>query len=539
MRLNADILYNELAERFDVGSRGSFKKELTLKRPVFYHSGDGVLLPDQIYICRAEELTELPDAGEGSLLVCISDDPPAGFLNGKYACILVREQADLLELYDAIHQIFNRFDQWEEQLTHILNTTADLNELIRVSDLVIGNPIQLIDSQFRFLAYSDVIDEQEDLAMYRPDANGYFQSDYVASCISDQSMYPSVREPIFVEEAGVTHVSYNLFERHDYIGNISIAYVLRPYRPGDEAVGQYLADVMQKAIVGHDFILSGRTHIVKSAFRDALDGEKIDFARRNYLAHMQTGGEGYVCLRVLLSDQTQKSVPAAYICNHFETSIPRSIAFQYESSVVVCIRVRRPFTEQEGLYEDICQILEQMQLKGGISDVFTEPGQILAYYRQATIALQLGGSDNPSALLYSFHKYALQYLISHSYGEFSSDMMLTDGLRRLMEHDHESQGKASYIETLRAYLNNNMNITRAAQELYLHKSSLLARLTKIRELLQCDLEDPDQRLRIQILLKHMEMEALYAHAGSGPKLNSYDSDSGERVKLREGERIDA
>ena len=58
MRLNADILYNELAERFDVGSRGSFKKELTLKRPVFYHSGDGALLSDQIYICRAEELTD-------------------------------------------------------------------------------------------------------------------------------------------------------------------------------------------------------------------------------------------------------------------------------------------------------------------------------------------------------------------------------------------------------------------------------------------------------------------------------------------------
>lgn len=55
------------------------------------------------------------------------------------------------------------------------------------------------------------------------------------------------------------------------------------------------------------------------------------------------------------------------------------------------------------------------------------------------------------------------------------------------------------------YLNNNMNITKTANDLYVHRSTLLERIARIKRELESDLQDSDERLRIQLLLKAMKI----------------------------------
>ena len=78
-------------------------------------------------------------------------------------------------------------------------------------------------------------------------------------------------------------------------------------------------------------------------------------------------------------------------------------------------------------------------------------------------------------------------------------MYYPDGLRRLIEHDKDSS--ISYVDTLRTYLNNHMAVTKTARDLFIHRSTLLERLVRIRDILKEDLTDPDIRLQIQILLR--------------------------------------
>lgn len=79
------------------------------------------------------------------------------------------------------------------------------------------------------------------------------------------------------------------------------------------------------------------------------------------------------------------------------------------------------------------------------------------------------------------------------------EMYYTEGMRRLKQHDEKSP--VSYIETLRTYLDCNMSVTKTTAKLYVNRSTLIERLTRIKRELNCDLEDPEERLRIQILLK--------------------------------------
>ena len=91
-------------------------------------------------------------------------------------------------------------------------------------------------------------------------------------------------------------------------------------------------------------------------------------------------------------------------------------------------------------------------------------------------------------------------------GNIPARFFYTDGLNRLLRHDISSQ--VSYIDTLKAYLDCNMSISETARKLHLHRSSLIDRLNRIDQILGCDLNNPDERLKLQIVLHGMTAETL-------------------------------
>ena len=57
-----------------------------------------------------------------------------------------------------------------------------------------------------------------------------------------------------------------------------------------------------------------------------------------------------------------------------------------------------------------------------------------------------------------------------------------------------------------AYLEENLNATQTARELYIHRSTLLYRLERIREILDSDLTDPDELLYLNFSFRLLEQE---------------------------------
>ncbi|SFB17185.1 PucR C-terminal helix-turn-helix domain-containing protein [Acetitomaculum ruminis DSM 5522] len=78
----------------------------------------------------------------------------------------------------------------------------------------------------------------------------------------------------------------------------------------------------------------------------------------------------------------------------------------------------------------------------------------------------------------------------------SDDLLLeemgNEVLRPLLDYDkkHDSQ----LLETLKMYLKYNGSIGKVAQQMYIHKNTIVYRMAKIREILNCDLEDGEERL---------------------------------------------
>lgn len=80
-----------------------------------------------------------------------------------------------------------------------------------------------------------------------------------------------------------------------------------------------------------------------------------------------------------------------------------------------------------------------------------------------------------------------------------SDLFIQKHLAPLLQY---SEGKSmDLFQTLRVYLEHNGSIKETAEELYIHRSSLLYRLEKIADLLEIDINDSESRFNLMIAYK--------------------------------------
>ena len=69
-------------------------------------------------------------------------------------------------------------------------------------------------------------------------------------------------------------------------------------------------------------------------------------------------------------------------------------------------------------------------------------------------------------------------------------------LRPLIEYDDLHD--AGYVDTLESYLRNGGSIKAMADELYIHRNTILYRMSNIRSLLNCSLESAEDRMKYMI-----------------------------------------
>ena len=62
------------------------------------------------------------------------------------------------------------------------------------------------------------------------------------------------------------------------------------------------------------------------------------------------------------------------------------------------------------------------------------------------------------------------------------------------------------MKTLRVYLEHNLNTVQSAKALFIHRSTFLYRLERIKRILETDLEDPDELFYLNLSFRLLEGE---------------------------------
>lgn len=146
------------------------------------------------------------------------------------------------------------------------------------------------------------------------------------------------------------------------------------------------------------------------------------------------------------------------------------------------------------LQKKINKRIDKSRLIFGISDIPCSITEIKRSYCRTEQAIRIG------KLLYPNEDY-LTYssLGAFAWMDIKDDEMdiLSERIKLLIKNDENKD----LIKTLRTYLESNMNYSITAKKLFLHINTVRNRIDNINDLISCDLENPMDRLKLEILLR--------------------------------------
>ena len=405
--------------------------------------------------------------------------------------IVVEADTDIFRVFNLVQHIFDRYEAWEERLWHILRHGANLPQMLEVSRDILSNPMQLIGSDFRYLAVTDEGYFQKNLGI-RLDTET-FDAEKMATFLSLHDLSTHVHEPLLLELQGARTLSVNVFDQEEYLGCLTVFEAFRPLRDSDRALAVFLVKLLRQAIQQNPVLASTRS-AVRRALRSVIAGQPVDFELRRALSQ-ENGKTDWVCVR-LQPKHGATPLPGAYLSAALEERHPGAMAFEYERTVAAFLPAAQAERETTA---QLLPLLDRLGLICGVSSAFSNLYEANQAWFQASSALQNGLLQDGSCTVFYFQDYLLPQLLSGALAGRPSWVYYPDGLKKLKAHDESSQ--VSYLETLRVYLDNNLSVTKTAAALYLHRSTLLDRLAHITQMLGCDLKNPDFCLTLGILLR--------------------------------------
>ncbi len=133
----------------------------------------------------------------------------------------------------------------------------------------------------------------------------------------------------------------------------------------------------------------------------------------------------------------------------------------------------------------------------------SEALQTLQYLlRQQAATPRSSQAQAPAAGLFEDYRVPLNLL---KIGAFIAETGLSDvdDITRIQAHDAEQQ--TDYLDTLRAYLASNGNISAMAERLHVHNNTVRYRVARLAKDFNLDLDDPQKRLWLWLRLTTMDL----------------------------------
>lgn len=496
MKLNADIVYSALKERYPVKMTGPKTTEMTISRPELYLDNEVEFLSDHLYLATVDHLPLHPKLRKNVVIVVIGDGAKLAHYREKCCLIIIREKADFFGVNKYICQLFDRYYEWEKHLFDIFLDSADLQEIVNCSEPLFGRHIHVMDASFHYLTS---LEAREGLTSIQPEM--------ISEYLSSFEMILDRHGAVIVDTGKEQCLCVNLFDENDtYIGCIYIDGNGRPFGDGDKVLAEFMAKLLEKAIEKNPSIITGEQTTLKNALINLVSEYPLT-ANQKWKLNLSNSGERYVCISLHSANRLSR-LPRGYICSVFETEFPGSMAFS-KGNAIICFLKAEDLADKHGDYHAALNVRLRKFLAdtsgiAGVSNGFTDLFNARIACAQAEAAIENGMITNPETELFYFQTYALISMIVNSMGNLPAEAYFSEALQKLIRHDKDAP--VSYLDTLRVFLRNSQSYSQTAEELFIHRSTVVDRISRIERELEVDLKDPDTRLQLEIILKAMEIE---------------------------------
>ena len=332
MKLNADIIFENLKEVMPVEMSGYKGNHLTLFRPEFYSDSQEAFLKDHVYIVTAEGIPRRASLEKGTVIICIGEPPLMSYFKERGCFIKVKAHTDSFEVSNLLNAIYNKYDAWSEKLSEILEDTADIDDMVLSSVPIFGNPILAMDSNLRIIASAGYEGLEETAPAFEQMGADALSMSALGQFLGENELLFDVKEPIRLNIMDSSTLSINLFDADEYSGSLTVEYRRSPCKESHPALIKYFAEYLRRAMKKNSQVMTSERNVLRKIFIDIINDMPVDTARKKYLE--VTGAERqFLCIAAHLNNRFAQ-IPVEYVCKKFESVFPRSITFEYKSAIV-------------------------------------------------------------------------------------------------------------------------------------------------------------------------------------------------------------
>lgn len=390
----------------------------------------------------------------------------------KNISVITVEGADVLSIYNRVLAIFEKYDAWDDTLQDLIFHNAPIEEYLKCSLPFIGNFMSVHNANFAVLARSgSPVPVKDGLSGRDPDflLRVDLQSDQSVFYAKDVIYF---REDRFHQE----YFFLNLFS-------------------GNTAAGRYL----EVALTCEAFSGSG-TNLRRDSLLEYLGGKQhsLDKIKRLKTVSPLSKLKEDQRLYILAGVCQDGNITEQYIAYQLERALPEAVSVLFDSKIVV-LCANQPKQSQAAFLEDVRAVRGKYAITAGCSNPFSDFFDLRYCYHEAEYALQYMKNSQSSEPICLFKSCAVEHFLQYGCSILPVRLICADCVRSLAEHDESSS--VSYCDSLREYLNAGMNSSEAARRLNIQRNSFLARLERILNYIDLDLNDEDDRLYLLISLR--------------------------------------
>ena len=171
--------------------------------------------------------------------------------------------------------------------------------------------------------------------------------------------------------------------------------------------------------------------------------------------------------------------------------------FYYDGYFVIVMNDMKPkecADVMEAFAERAARKMPDRRVWVGVSDQVMDISSLRIAFRRARAAVTMAVNANVAVQFFDkMGLYRLLYMVDDPQllKSLSDDLLMP-----LLEYDTRHGG--GYLETLESYLKNSGSIKAMADELYIHRNTILYRMSNIKKLLSSNLEDSRERMMFSI-----------------------------------------
>ncbi|HIZ64332.1 MAG TPA: helix-turn-helix domain-containing protein [Candidatus Blautia pullicola] len=507
MQLTSILLYESLKEQFHIADYRLLSKKQPLARPFFYEADRG-LQSSHIYLTEETlDLSVFSSMPEDVVLVICQKSKTSYLPKGRFSCILLSCDTSVIHVFNCIQSIFDYYERWEQQLISVCHRDGSLEELLQLSLPVFKNPLCIIGSDFSLTAQAGLRDIADSHLFFEDTS---VRIDYINAFNQDPSCQipPDRKSPMLFPAylTGYRSLNMNLYLN----GTAQYRLCLIENKSSISEADYYLLTILAQQA---EYIIrrmfsesSSRSTTLQSIFQSILSDRTADYMNISHL--LESVGwlpqHSYYCCVIQPLGISHASLNADTVCAYMETEFPAACSVVYKELVVTFFNLTLLEAEPEEISQKLVYFIRDSMLKAGYSRAMKGHMNLRRQYHQAYTALSLGSQIKPQLWIHHFNQVAVPYIFRQATRILPGHMLCYEHLLDLIRMDEEQH--TEYLKTLRVYLEHNLNTVQSAKALFIHRSTFLYRMEKIRTILETDLEDPDQLFYLNLSLRLLDLE---------------------------------